>query len=158
MDASEPQRDYGSTGAAAASKIFAHAETGPGSGVAGVGVGIGCGVQTRARDGAAWMTSGSATRRRVSLAIVAQGLTRASLLAFRDRGWARVRSSKEAFWAEDTRVRGPMAGLLAGAALWEHARLVEPTWPTDEARKSDLEHHVVVAEKVRRIAHVFVRN
>ena len=43
----------------------------------------------------------------------------AALRAFRDRDWASVRRAKEQFWADDHATRGPLAGLRAGAALWE---------------------------------------
>jgi hypothetical protein len=84
-------------------------------------------------------------------------LDRAALLAFRERRWDLVHESKLAHWAEQTRIKGPLAGLQASAALWVHARTVDPTWPSEHERREDFEHHVELAAKLRRIAHVFTR-
>ncbi len=88
---------------------------------------------------------------------MARELDPKQLRDYLDRDWARVRAAKEQFWAGDTRARGPMAGLTIGAALWAHARAVDPTWPDAEARGRDLEHHVALSRKLDRLAHVFPR-
>lgn len=82
-------------------------------------------------------------------------LTRASLLAYRNRRWDLVRAAKQQFWAEQTRSRGATAGIAAGEALWLHARTVDPSWPPPESRRADLEHHRAFADKLRRAAHAF---
>jgi hypothetical protein len=81
----------------------------------------------------------------------------AALRAFRDRDWASVRRAKEQFWADDHATRGPLAGLRAGAALREHARAVDPSWPNEAQRAEDLAHHLELAAKLDRLAHVFRR-
>lgn len=81
-------------------------------------------------------------------------LDRATLLAFRDRRWDLVRESKLAHWAEQTRVKGPRAGLEASTALWMHARTVDPSWPSEQERREDFEHHVELAAKLRQVADV----
>lgn len=81
----------------------------------------------------------------------------AALRAYRDRDWKRVREAKEQFWAEDHRRRGPLAGLAIGAMLWEHMRSIDPSWPDAEQRAEDLAHHVELAERIQRVAHVFAR-
>lgn len=81
----------------------------------------------------------------------------AALRAFRDRDWVSVRRAKEQFWADDHATRGPLAGLRAGAALWEHARAVDPSWPDEAQRAEDLAHHLELAAKLDRLAHVFRR-
>jgi hypothetical protein len=86
---------------------------------------------------------------------VSKEWTRESLLAFRDRRWDLVRQAKEQFWADETRARGPAAGVAAGEALWMHVRTIDPSWPSDEDRRADFEHHVALADKLRRVAHVF---
>lgn len=78
-----------------------------------------------------------------------------ALRAFRDRDWAAVREAKERFWAEDHRRRGPLAGLAIGSALWDQIRTIDPTWPDAQQRAEDLAHHLDLAEKLRRVAHVF---
>jgi hypothetical protein len=82
-------------------------------------------------------------------------LDRAALLVFRDRRWDLVRDAKDAHWAEQTRKQGPRAGLEASAALWAHARTVDPSWPSEQERREDFEHHLKLAAKLRRIAHAF---
>lgn len=79
-------------------------------------------------------------------------LTREALLAFRHRRWDLVRAAKEAYWAEETRTRGPVAGFAAGEAMWQHARALDPAWPSDASRQADLEHHVEMCARLRRIA------
>jgi hypothetical protein len=81
----------------------------------------------------------------------------AALRAFRDRDWKRVREAKEQFWAEDHRRRGPLAGLAISMALWEHARAIDPSWPNAEQRAEDLAHHLELADRIQRVAHVFAR-
>jgi hypothetical protein len=84
-------------------------------------------------------------------------LTREALLAYSNRRWDLVRESKEQFWAEETRARGPDAGFAAGEALWVHARAMDPAWPSEDSRRDDLEHHVALSVKFRRVAHAFAR-
>lgn len=81
--------------------------------------------------------------------------TREQLRAYRDREWGLLRRSKEAWWAADARAQGPIGGLKASTALWEHARTVDPQWPTAEERRQDLEHHIRLAGKLLRLTHVF---
>jgi hypothetical protein len=84
-------------------------------------------------------------------------LTREALLAYCNRRWDLVRQAKERFWAEETRARGPDAGFAAGESLWIHVRSLDPSWPSEDSRRADLEHHVALNDKLRRIAHVFAR-
>lgn len=79
----------------------------------------------------------------------------ADLARFRDRRWDLVRAGKERHWAEQTRIQGPIAGLEASTGLWLLARSVDPTWPTPELRRLDLDHHAGLAAKIRRLEHVF---
>jgi hypothetical protein len=91
------------------------------------------------------------------LTLVPIELSRAALLAHRNRRWDLVREAKEEYWAAQTRDEGPVAGLRAGAALWEHARVVDPSWPTNEQRRMDYRHHLALANEFRRLGHVFAR-
>jgi hypothetical protein len=81
-------------------------------------------------------------------------LTREALLAYCNRRWDLVRQAKEQFWADETRARGADAGFAAGEALWVHARSMDPSWPSEVSRRADLEHHVALSDKLRRVAHV----
>ncbi|MCX4247416.1 hypothetical protein [Paraliomyxa miuraensis] len=78
-----------------------------------------------------------------------------ALRAFRSRDWMAVREAKEQFWVEQQLRQGPLAALVMSAGLWEHARALDPTWPGAEQRAEDLAHHVELAERIRRVAHVF---
>ena len=80
-----------------------------------------------------------------------------ALRAFRDRDWGAARAAKERYWAEDHRQRGPAAALALSSSLWEHARAIDPSWPDARQRAEDLAHHVELAERIRRVAHVFPR-
>jgi hypothetical protein len=84
-------------------------------------------------------------------------LSREALLAFRNRRWDLVREAKEQFWAQETRARGADAGFAAGEGLWVHARAMDAAWPSDESRCADFEHHLALADKIRRAAHAFTR-
>jgi hypothetical protein len=81
----------------------------------------------------------------------------AALRAYRDRDWKLAREAKEQHWAADHRRHGPLAGLAMGSMLWDHIRSIDPTWPDAEQRAADLAHHLELAEKLRRVAHVFDR-
>lgn len=78
-----------------------------------------------------------------------------SLRAFRDRDWKAVREAKEQFWAEDQRRRGPLAAFALSGEMWEHAHSVDPLWPSLQQRAEDLAHHVELADRIRRVSHVF---
>lgn len=80
-----------------------------------------------------------------------------SLRAFRDRDWKAVREAKEQFWAEDHRRGGPLSAFALSAALWGHARALDPMWPSAEQRAEDLTHHIELADRIQRVAHVFAR-
>jgi hypothetical protein len=82
---------------------------------------------------------------------------REALQAFRNRDWASARRAKEQFWVDDHATRGPLASLRAGAALWEHARALDPAWPGEAERADDLAHHVALAQKLRLLNDVFGR-
>jgi hypothetical protein len=84
-------------------------------------------------------------------------LHREALLAYRNQRWDLVREAKEQFWAEETRARGADAGFAAGEGLWVHARAMDPEWPSEASRRADFEHHLELADKLRRVAHVFTR-
>jgi hypothetical protein len=84
-------------------------------------------------------------------------LTREAMLAFRQRRWDLVRAAKQAYWAEDTRTRGPAAGFAAEEAMWQHAREIDPTWPSPSSRQTDLEHHIQMCARLRRVADAFAR-
>lgn len=80
-----------------------------------------------------------------------------SLRAFRNRDWKAVREAKEQFWAEEQRSRGPLDAFALSGAMWEHARAIDPMWPNPEQRTEDLAHHIELADRFRRVAHVFAR-
>jgi hypothetical protein len=82
-------------------------------------------------------------------------LERQDIVRFARRDWPRVRAAKEQHWAELARRRGPRQGLQVSEALWAHAKSVDPSWPSERERQTDLEHHLRFASRLRRLAHVF---
>lgn len=88
-------------------------------------------------------------------ASVTLDLDPAALRAFCERRWDLVREQKLAHWAEQTRTKGARAGIEAGEALWMHTRSIDPQWPTEEQRREDLQHHLELSARMRRVAHVF---
>ena len=70
------------------------------------------------------------------------------------RAWSEVRDLKVRAWATHARVGGPMAGLDVSAQLWNHARSIDPNWPYDAVRASDLEHHAQLCAVLDRLRDV----
>lgn len=77
--------------------------------------------------------------------------------AFAHRDWVALAELKRSHWAARFRTLGPNATLRAAAALWEHARLVRPDWPTPRDRAEDLAHHIELKRQIDRVAHAFAR-
>ncbi|MEM6992877.1 MAG: hypothetical protein AAF721_20345 [Myxococcota bacterium] len=84
-------------------------------------------------------------------------LEKADLVAYKSRDWARARTEKERYWAEQARAQGVTAGLKASEALWIHARSVCENWPTAHDRRRDLEHHLAMSSAIERLQRVFSR-
>jgi hypothetical protein len=72
------------------------------------------------------------------------------LRSFLDRDWAAVREAKDAYWAEVTRVRGPLEALRIADELRRQVRQLRPGWPTAGDRAADLEAHIRLSERMRR--------
>jgi hypothetical protein len=41
--------------------------------------------------------------------------------------------------------------------MWEHMRSIDPTWPDAKQRAEDFAHHLELADRIQRVAHVFPR-
>lgn len=63
--------------------------------------------------------------------------------------------SKLDYWAERYRSEGPAAARQAATQLWQHARAVQPEYPTGADRGRDLADHVDVRERLDRAARAF---
>jgi hypothetical protein len=63
---------------------------------------------------------------------------------FVDRPRAAVDSLKAEWWAARAGEGGPGSSLAAGHALLDHARLVDPSFPSAESRALDLDHHILL--------------
>jgi hypothetical protein len=81
----------------------------------------------------------------------------ADLRDFLHRPWHEVRAEKERYWADQTRLRGPVAGLRAGEVLMLHVRAIAPDWPTPADRDLDYLHHLRLVGLFERAAHAFPR-
>lgn len=66
------------------------------------------------------------------------------------RDWAALGQLKRDSWLRRQRARSPAQRLAAGDALRAHVRRVRPDWPSAGSRRSDLEHHVGLAARMRR--------
>ena len=77
--------------------------------------------------------------------------------AFADRDWKAVAELKRSHWAGRFRALGRNATFSAATALWKHARLVRPDWPTPHDRAEDLAHHIDLKRQIDRAAHAFPR-
>jgi hypothetical protein len=94
-------------------------------------------------------------RQRGTIDPVSERPTADQIRAFVTRGWAEVRASKEALWAEQARAQTPSERLQRSSEMWSYVRRLHPDWPTPAQREADLAHHVRLAETLRRVAHVF---
>jgi len=76
--------------------------------------------------------------------------------AYMRRDWDLVAASKRAHWA--TRFREDwLAPWRAAQQLFDHIRAVQPDFPSDQQRRSDLAAHLVLREQFDRAAHAFAR-
>jgi hypothetical protein len=76
-----------------------------------------------------------------------------SLRAFANRDWRALEASKRAHWARTRHAGGPEAMLRLARYLREHARAVNPDWPSTRDRARDLDHHVRLKQLLVRVAH-----
>ena len=76
----------------------------------------------------------------------------AGLRHFARRDWAAAATAKLDYWAGQYRSHGPAAARQAATQLWQHARAVQPAFPTDVDRGRDLADHLDVRERLDRAA------
>ena len=67
------------------------------------------------------------------------------------RDWDAVRLAKDRYWAERIRRLGAAEGLRVGDELRRQAQALHPDWPSQADREADLDHHVRLAELLRRV-------
>jgi hypothetical protein len=72
--------------------------------------------------------------------------------AYAQRAWHVLTKLEQDHWARELSEHGPLSTLEASQALWTHMRHVRPDWPTEEDRRADLAHHVVVKRSIDRAA------
>lgn len=70
---------------------------------------------------------------------------------------APVESLKASWWASRTGADGGVTSLEAGHALLEHARRVDPSFPSAEYLALDLKHHVVLKDRLDRASRALAR-
>lgn len=66
------------------------------------------------------------------------------------RAWDRAAEHKATYWARRRAQAGVAAAFVAAESLRARMRAIDPGWPHPEQRRLDLEHHVRVAEMLRR--------
>jgi hypothetical protein len=76
--------------------------------------------------------------------------------AYANRPWAVVEAMKRDYWVREFVHRGPDATFEASQALWAHMRALQPGWPPDDERQTDLGHHVELKRAIDRAAGAFL--
>ena len=92
---------------------------------------------------------------RLRAAALQSAVDQADVRQFARRDWAAAAAAKLDYWAGQYRRRGPDAARQAATQLWQHARVVQPAFPTDRDRDHDLSDHVDVRERLDRAARAF---
>lgn len=80
-----------------------------------------------------------------------------ALRQFAQRDWSATAAAKLDYWAERYQSQGPAAARQAATQLWQHARAVQPGFPTDADRGRDLADHIDLRERLDRAAHALAR-
>jgi len=81
--------------------------------------------------------------------------TAAQIREFAGRRWDLVRAAKKQHWAGRARTMTATERIALSSSMWAHARSVDPLFPSDALRAEDLRHHRELAQRLRRVAHVF---
>jgi hypothetical protein len=75
-----------------------------------------------------------------------------------ERGWQDAARRKRRYWAERVAEPGGVEAALAAVdALRRHMAAVQPGWPSAEARRADLDHHVELKRRIDRAAAALTR-
>jgi hypothetical protein len=76
---------------------------------------------------------------------------------FARRDWLAAERAKRDFWADRYHRSGPDAARRASTQLLEHARRVQPDFPSEIDRTDDLAHHLTMRDHLNRAARAFIR-
>ena len=82
--------------------------------------------------------------------------TAAQIREFARRRWDLVRAAKKEYWARQADEMTSTERMQLSSDMWAHARSVDPEFPSERQRAEDLRHHLELADKIGRVAHVFV--
>lgn len=82
-----------------------------------------------------------------------RGVITRDIRRYMSREWKTARDAKDAYWASRIRRLGPMEGLRIADELRRQAIHQHPGWPGEEDRRRDLEAHVKLAERLRRVSY-----
>ncbi|MGE0463827.1 MAG: hypothetical protein AB7Q16_20875 [Vicinamibacterales bacterium] len=82
-------------------------------------------------------------------------MDREALRRFARRDWSALADARRDYWAEQYRTRGPAAASRASLLLLEHARHVQPGFPSEADRSADLASHVETCDRLDRAARAF---
>jgi hypothetical protein len=74
----------------------------------------------------------------------------AHVRAFLERDWALVQRAKDEHRRRRHAEGGAAEALRTVEALWQHARALDPGWPSAADREEDLETHRRVSEALQR--------
>ncbi|HEV8630722.1 MAG TPA: hypothetical protein VGV61_10430 [Thermoanaerobaculia bacterium] len=73
------------------------------------------------------------------------------LLAFVRRDWQAAEAAEADHWIRRKQAAGATEGLRVAAALRQLTVALRPEWPAAADRQADLDHHVRLAEALRRV-------
>jgi hypothetical protein len=71
------------------------------------------------------------------------------LRAYARRDWNRLAALKRARWRQRRKQLGAKEGFRLAGVLYEHVRCARPDWPSRASRRSDLDHHIALSERLR---------
>jgi hypothetical protein len=78
-------------------------------------------------------------------------VNRADVESYLHRDWRTVAAAKTRFWIERKAEMSPLELLAAVDRFRSSQRALRPDWPSEAERAADLEAHVRLSERLRRV-------
>ena len=84
-------------------------------------------------------------------------MTLQDLKRYASRDWAQAAADKRDYWMQQYREHGGVPARTASTALLLHMYTVQPGYPSAADREEDLQHHLLLRQRLDRVAHAFTR-
>jgi len=84
-------------------------------------------------------------------------VTPEDLKRFAGRDWAQAADDKRDYWARQYREHGSAPARTAATVLLLHMYTVQPGYPSAADREEDLQHHLLLRQRLDLVAHAFTR-